>query len=223
MMRRPLPKMLVVPDPDPPPAPTSQPASAAAAAPTLPSQGDRDITSVFETVAEVIAGKRPRPAPGADADEAWRLGWTSRSLSPSSSSKKQPLPAAPSGPTSDPPIKNVEGEEATVSSLPPAWPRQTVAAVMQPAVLPAPVFGPPPPSVPPLSVPGTHASATPSTPRPSEVAAKLVAAAKGGIPAVPRNPGGPSMRVYLFMDDELAVKVQQVRVGSTPGDLRRYR
>ena len=199
--------MLVVPA-DPPPA-ASHPQPGAAAAPAGDIRHPGVVKpSISDTVAEVIAGVRPLPGPGTDEDEAWRLGWTNKKPviraggGGSASNLKKPAAATPTGPLN--PL-SVAGEEAgpSSSSAAPIWPRPTVAAVLQPAVLPAPVFGHPP----------SAAASSASSPAAvsAEEAATPVAAAKAGVSTVSRKPGGAAIRVYLFMDDELATKVQQVR------------
>ena len=119
--------------------------------------------------------------PGTDDEEAWRLGWSEKK-------GKQPSTAVPS--------EQQDGD----GDSPPRWPKPLAAAANLLTLLPSPVFG--------AAVPTAPAAASDAPSPPPAVKSPSLGGQQQQV--VPRKPGGPPMRVYLFMDDESAGKVQQV-------------
>ena len=136
-----------------------------------------------------MAGTLPRPE-GTDDDEAWRMGWTS------GTERSKGAKGAVAAGTGDDSVE--EGSETT------SWPAPVVAAAIQPAVLPGPIFpnlvASSAASVPPTAPMGTAVPlAAAAVPTAESTAPSRLSAAALDAGVVPRKPGGPAMRVYLFM------------------------
>ena len=134
-----------------------------------------------------MAGSLPRPE-GTDDDEAWRMGWTNKEGT-----------NGKGGVVKGGEVSGSEDEDSTDTAATTRWPKTVAAAATQPAVLPAPVFG------------ATVGVAAPSavTPSIATMPPRLsTAALDAGV--VPRKPGGPAMRVYLFMVRFTSLSVLQV-------------